>query len=171
MGTQHIYANKKQDTIIIHKFEGPFTTKSQRDLARRRVNRGVEALNLRFGLDWPLEVSMKNGDLDLSSAERCVLGQLAPMIVATLTPDKTNKYYEYINALEAMGWDSRTGVLHGFDTSDDGKLKYEQLQWTWEMTLGRLQRERLAARETAYRVAGAALEAAREDSVRLLRTH
>ena len=167
----YIY-NDKTGTTTIHNFVGPFSGKSQRDLARRRVNRGVEALNLRFGPNWPLDVSMKNGDLDLSSAERCVLGQLAPMIVHTLTPEKdgSGKYTkEYCDALDAMGWTAQKGILHGFDA--DHKLLYEHLQWTWETTLGRLQRERLAARETAYRVAGAALEAAREDSVRLLRTH
>ena len=89
---------------------------TQHDTVEARVERGFEFLTDWLGVGWWDAVDLDT--LDLSSCKVCVLGQLAPMIVAgTHLPWRS--VADYTDARLFFGWDVDDATSHGFTTEID----------------------------------------------------
>lgn len=110
-------------------------------LAEKRVRRGMKKLDKAFP-DWPTHIQLNY--LDLSSGNQCVLGQLAPSMLAYLqggTEDEYegNAYSAGVEALWPNGEDEDVSVRHGF--CRDGIIDWRRLNNAWEIAIGARQRE------------------------------
>lgn len=82
------------------------------DLIKKRVIRGMELLQERYGEEWVDHISPEN--LDLGDGGSCILGQV---------------YGGYNDGLGKLR--IRNGSIYGFD-SDNSGINYEDLNKAWK---------------------------------------
>lgn len=100
---------------------------------KARVLKGLEVLREQYGEDWVEHIDV--ADLDLSSASRCILGQLEPL--------KGNEDDHYSEALTRINADVAVHPdAYGFDSSE--MATYTELTEAWVIVAG-LEDERDAA--------------------------
>lgn len=89
-------------------------------LVLARVKRGIALLEERYGPTWVDH--MKLSDLDLSSEERCVLGQI---------------YGGFSYGIDNLGIDAEESYDFGFDinTLESPVIPYDAIQEIWEREL------------------------------------